>query len=768
MPPRTDVLPRALASTVRSLVFAVPLVALILGGELFFSYMLYPHVTWRNFVFRMLVEVMVGLWVVLAWVDPRYRPRRTPILVALVLFVGIMAVADLAGVNPNQSLWSNHERMDGLIGLLHLFGFFLVASSVLDRRRHWQCFLLILLAVCLFVCGDAIWQFVQAWRKRKGVEGIGQVFLQSVPAWSEGRGYFRVDARLASPVYLGVYLIFHSFLAALLWCRARTAGLRRAAAAMTVLCLVVLVMTQTRIAWAGLVAGGGVALTLLALLGNELQRRRALWSVGAVGAVAAVAVLVVWLDLVPWMNRVGGDDVESATDLRLALWKMVWQGFLEHPLLGWGQENFAYVYARYFDPVIYGQDVPSWWDHPHNVVLNWLVAGGLPGMLAYLGLYVTAGFVLWKDSPLPLPERCLVTGMLVGYVVFASAQLDNLSSYLLFFAVLAWLHALRVRRDREAEGEPGAPPRRAPLAVAAALTVASTAVGFSIYHLNVVPMRPALALPEMSARLQMLDGPGAVAAAHRALEATQIGRTEMRENLAEQASQYLQSNLDDVAKRQMYELGVRELKRIVEEDPENVRSLTRLGVLLNSGAHPTEAVPYFERAREISPRRQELCFELASAYGRARRLADAAAMFRTGWMLRPESAKARLECLRGAVYVQDRALEDEALDSMRREQGGSVFYPPFRFLDALRETRQWNRMIELLEPVAGAWRHKRVEGRPISRVMKRRLLPLVTAYRETGRKSEAIDLLTEMIDTAPNDKKFVPQARAMRDKIRSS
>ena len=60
-PPPSSLL-RYLLTAVRGAVFLVPLVALILGGELFFPNILYPHVTWRHFVFRILVEVMFGLW----------------------------------------------------------------------------------------------------------------------------------------------------------------------------------------------------------------------------------------------------------------------------------------------------------------------------------------------------------------------------------------------------------------------------------------------------------------------------------------------------------------------------------------------------------------------------------------------------------------------------------------------------------------------------------------------------------------------------------
>jgi tetratricopeptide (TPR) repeat protein len=264
----------------------------------------------------------------------------------------------------------------------------------------------------------------------------------------------------------------------------------------------------------------------------------------------------------------------------------------------------------------------------------------------------------------------------------------------------------------------------------------------------------------------VLDGPAGVRAARRALEARRIGFTEVRETLANEMLQVLSSQNDDTVKRVLLDLTVAEMKALVERDPGNVRALTRLGALLKV-PYPAEAAQYLERARAISPRRQELCFELGYVYLLLRRNAAASAMFREGWQLRPESDQARLFCALGAIQTGDRGLEDEVIEAMRRAQRSAVFYPPHRLLDELDRQRRGERLVELLEPVAAEWRQKRKPGRSISRVMRRRLLPLKNGYVLVGQHQKALDLLAEMADTEPDGEQKRKLLRLM-DEVRAA
>ena len=116
-------------------IFLIPFIPFYVAQGMFF-----PFITGKNFAFRILVELMLGGWFMLAWRDPRYRPRFSWILAAYTLFMGVTIIADLFGENLFRSFWSNFERMDGLVNYLHFFAYFLIISSVLHTERLWQRF----------------------------------------------------------------------------------------------------------------------------------------------------------------------------------------------------------------------------------------------------------------------------------------------------------------------------------------------------------------------------------------------------------------------------------------------------------------------------------------------------------------------------------------------------------------------------------------------------------------------------------------------------
>src|SRR3989338_11362526 len=89
-------------------IFLLLFVPLIVAQSLFF-----PYITGKNFAFRIIVEIMTGAWLALMLTRAEYRPRRSWILGALVIFTAVIAAADLFGAYPFKSFWSNYDRMDG-------------------------------------------------------------------------------------------------------------------------------------------------------------------------------------------------------------------------------------------------------------------------------------------------------------------------------------------------------------------------------------------------------------------------------------------------------------------------------------------------------------------------------------------------------------------------------------------------------------------------------------------------------------------------------
>src|SRR5947209_1904911 len=90
-----------------SALFLVPLFPLIVVNAYFF-----PFITGKAFYFRLLIEIAFAAWIILACLDAKYRPKITKLTVVVSLFALVTLLADLLGVNPIRSIWSNFERME--------------------------------------------------------------------------------------------------------------------------------------------------------------------------------------------------------------------------------------------------------------------------------------------------------------------------------------------------------------------------------------------------------------------------------------------------------------------------------------------------------------------------------------------------------------------------------------------------------------------------------------------------------------------------------
>ena len=115
------------------------------------SSMLFPFITGRNFGFRIGIELLVILWAALLVLSREYRPQLTWLTRSVLILLFIVTIADILGPNPYRSFWSNYERMEGLVALIHMVLFYLIVSTVFRSWKDWRLYLYGSTAVSLIV-----------------------------------------------------------------------------------------------------------------------------------------------------------------------------------------------------------------------------------------------------------------------------------------------------------------------------------------------------------------------------------------------------------------------------------------------------------------------------------------------------------------------------------------------------------------------------------------------------------------------------------------
>ncbi|TSC67135.1 MAG: Lipid A core--O-antigen ligase-like protein [Parcubacteria group bacterium Gr01-1014_72] len=711
-------LDRILRYGIFACLFAVPFIPLIVSDGLFF-----PFISGKNFAFRILTEIAFALWVLLALRDPSVRPRRSYILWCLGAFLAIVGVADLMSESPYKSFWSNFERMEGFIGFIHLFFYFLVLSSLLQGERIWSRF----------------------WHVSIGVLLASDLYalLQLAKELNINQGGVRVDATFGNAIYFAGYLVFNIFLLGFLWYRRRLHPLKDILLSVGIGFGLFSMYYLYRLLyfWSICAAGdvemaspsrgiyecaekGGESIThprlrtalyagigllsfyiffytgtrgaVLALVGGVLLLGVLLLSFGRlnkkmrIAGGAAVAIFLIAIGTfftvrdIPAVRAhkifgrfasisLDNDDVRA----RFYVWNMAWQGFKERPVLGWGQESFNYVFNKYYDPKMHSRE--QWFDRTHNIFLDWLISAGVLGLLAYLSLFAVLLYYVWRSretSPVrsgasngasedergvSIGEKIIFTAFLGAYFLHNVFVFDNLISYILFFSLLAYIHG-RV-------GVSGAKVKRV------GENVPATGLPFlygggtiflciiSLYYFNV---RPILAGHELILALRPHPPEeGGVSKNFElfksALTRKTFASSEIREQLALVSTQVASSNLSVDLKQQFFDLTRTELLDQIAQAPDDARHHLFMGSFLSQYRLYRDAISYVEKAHALSPQKQSILFELGTNYINAGDAQSALAAFKQAFELLPTYREARVLYAVFAVYAKDFKLAEEIL-----------------------------------------------------------------------------------------------------------
>lgn len=579
-------------------VFSLPvIVPLLVSGSLFF-----PYITGKNFAFRIIVEIMAAAWLALAIVIPAYRPRRSWIIGAFAVFVGVIALADAFGAVPFKSFWSNFERMDGWVTLAHTFLYLLVTASVMNTEKLWRAFFYTTLGVSAYL---GVYGLLQA----AGISALGQGGASGLNA--------RVDGTFGNPIYFAVYMLFHVFIATHVWIQnwvEREKGDRLPLSLMfgTLIALdtFVLFFTGTRGTMIGLIGGALLTALLFVFFGRNSRTVRN----AGIGIVVGLLVLMgsfwmvrdaAWVQKVGFLQRLATISIEDNTvKARFINWSIAWNGVKERPLLGWGQENYAIVFDKYYDPRMYAQE--PWFDRVHNILFDWLVAGGFIGLIAYLSIFIATLWAVWRGAAFAFIEKATLSGLLAAYFCHNFFVFDNVVSYLFFATILAYV-VFRSTQDKPV--------------LFSAVDVSRSALPYIAVLLALVLWGSAWLVNQraLAANRLLLQAVQAQSGGleenlryfREAIAYNTIGTQEAREQLIQGATGVASASaVATSTKIAFYNEAAAQMEKQSAASPLDARFPLFLGLLHDSFGNVTAGAAAFIKAHELSPAKQSILFEL--------------------------------------------------------------------------------------------------------------------------------------------------------------
>jgi O-antigen ligase len=560
----------------------------------------------------------------------------------VIAFVVWMFIADLFAVNVLKAFWSNFERMEGWVLLIHLLAFFISASAVLRVEKQWRNWFFASLAVGAIV----------------SIHGIFQIF-----GWLPiHQGSTRIDASFGNSAYFAIYLLFNTFLAYWLAQTEKRPWLKWSLLAFAVIEIALLFNTETRGTVLGLLGGIGIAALITAFTWSGKARRY------AVGTIVALLIVVGGFLAIKDTAFVRNNDILdrmasiSLADgqVRFTLWRMAWEGFTESPktvIVGWGQEGYNYIFNKYYDPSLYAQE--SWFDRAHNAFIDWLVAGGIPAFLLYIALFGTVLVALWQSSTLERSERIALTAALVGYAIHNMFVFDNLYAYIYFFAILALIDS---QVARPIQWFQDMPELDAASGLTLALPVAAIAIVVLIGFVN---------YPGIRTNLELIDAlspqAGGTAQNYAIFEDLvkhpSFAGQEVREQIVSFASTVAGDSSTPTATAQEFvTLAVQQMTLQVQQHPGDARTVLELSAAYQAGDDDADALTAMEAAAALSPGKEQILVQEGATEWDMGDTKDAAADFAKAYALGPQFTDLASYAAAGDLITGDKAGADQILE----------------------------------------------------------------------------------------------------------
>jgi O-antigen ligase len=373
--------------------------------------------------FQVLVGLTFPVYIVLAWMEPTYRPRFHLLYAAIGAYFVAVGLSMIFAVDPLRAWWGNQERMNGLFTLLHFLAWLTMAVSVLKTWDQWRRLLNYEVVLSAIMAIVALLQKVNP-------------NLLLFPAGP------RVGGLLDNPIYMGAYQIFNLFFLALLMLKTRSKGARIWYAVLAFIDVSAFVAAQSRGALLGLGAGIVVFALWYALFTKSKKTRYSILGIAACIFVA-YGLLFALRDTAIIRNSAFHRlvDFSGSVETRFIAWRIAWQGFLERPLTGWGFDNFHILFNQHYNPesLRFGT-YETWFDRAHNTVLDVLSMTGIFGFVTFFGIFAALFYSVWrafKQQWIDLTFASILVALPVAYFVQNLFVFDHPAGFSMSFLLYA-------------------------------------------------------------------------------------------------------------------------------------------------------------------------------------------------------------------------------------------------------------------------------------------------------------------------------------------
>lgn len=364
---------------------------------------------------------------------PKIKKNKI-IWILAALFV-IFLLASVFSVDPNFSFWGSPVRSGGFIN----YGFYIAFAVFLFlvlKDSSWQKvidFSIFIGAVIAIIAGIQFY-------------GLFSNIFHSVP--------YRPSSTSGNPIMLATYMLLVFFLTLpLIFKKNMAQGIpwrKIFYSIASLLFLFAIIITESRAAYFGMAIG---AIYFFIASHKKMLTLKIIFGIFLILAISSYVLINTNSQVSSFLSRdkalgeiiVRTSPSHFVDQNRVAAWQVGFKVAIAKPILGWGPENFAVGFDKFYDPTIpyLGTD---WWDRAHNAYIEITTEAGLPALIIYLSLFIVLFWQLQKRKK-QYPENYMiyqgVQAAFMAYLIAIFFSFDDFSTYLTCFFLIGYsLHLI--------------------------------------------------------------------------------------------------------------------------------------------------------------------------------------------------------------------------------------------------------------------------------------------------------------------------------------
>ncbi|MFA6160985.1 MAG: O-antigen ligase family protein [Patescibacteria group bacterium] len=407
----------------------------IYGGLLmplvFIPVVIFPFVFSKLITFQILIGLTFPAYIILAWIEPQYRPRKSLLYAAIGAYFIALLLSVIFAVDPVRAWWGNQERMNGLFTLLHFLIWLTMAVSLIKTWAQWSKLLNYQVILGVFMACVALLQHPFP-------------TLLIFPAGG------RVGGLLDNPIYMGAYQLFVLNFIALLWFKTKNNGWRVWYVIAFIFSMSSMFAAGSRGPFMGLIFGIALSAIALGIMHKSKKVR-----LGVALSVIAAAVIYVGIVTVgvktsafnafersfPTASRIF--SLQTGTAGRFIAWNIAWQGFLERPITGWGLDDFHILFNRDYNPQsLRAGYAETWFDRAHNTVFDVVSMTGVVGFVTFMAVWIALYLTVIRarrKGYIDMSTTAILIGLPAGYFLQNIFVFDHPAAFSMSYLLYAFV-----------------------------------------------------------------------------------------------------------------------------------------------------------------------------------------------------------------------------------------------------------------------------------------------------------------------------------------